>query len=404
MTKDSSHDAGPTALGFYYQSFFALKTLLEVAGDNGAVAVESADDVELKEDGQNLLFQLKHSLKAEPPPITISSKGLWRTLKAWIDVLPGLSLSESLFHLVTVAPIADVSPLAALSNPRADRTPLVNALVEEAERVVAERQVAREAKEKVLPHADRAKGCEAFLKLSPHTRLSLMRQVKTQAGSLPIDQMEGAIAATLTLTLPADRAKVAERLIEWWDRQVVYSLCGKRPNFISRVELQGQITVLIGDIAHDRITADFELIANPDAYEPDGMLTRQINLVEGRGIDLTRAIRNEWKARMQRSKWINDRPAMASKIADYDKVLKDHWSDEHEEMVESCEEVDDGEKRSRGLKLLRWSHKDAPDKIRPITPEFDAPYYVRGSYQVLAIDREVGWHPHFAALLDDDAL
>lgn len=402
MTNDSSHDAGPTALGFYYQSFFALKTLLGVAGDDGAVAVESADDVELQDNGQKLLFQLKHSLKTEPPPITISSKGLWRTLKAWIDVLPALSLSESLFHLVTVAPIAEGSPLAALFNPAADRKPLVDALVNEAERVVAERKVAREAK-KALPHADRAKGCEAFLKLSPDARLNLIRQARTQAGALPIDQMEDAIAQMLTLLKPADRPEVARRLIEWWDRQVIYSLCGKRPKFIYRSELQDQITALIADIEHERLTADFELIAHPDDYEPDGMLTRQINLVDGKRFDLARAIRNEWKARKQRSKWINDRPGMASKIADYDKVLKDHWSDGHEEIVESCEDVEEAEKRSRGLELLRWTHHDAPNKIRPITPDFDAAYYVRGSYQVLAIDREVGWHPDFTSLLKDDA-
>jgi hypothetical protein len=404
MIKDSSHDAGPTALGFYYQSFFALRTLLGLAGDDGAVAVESADDVELKDNGQNLLFQLKHSLKAEPPPITISSKGLWRTLKAWIDILPRLSLAESLFHLVTIAPIAKDSPLAVLSNLGADRKPLVDALVKEAERVVAERKTAREGKEKVLPHADRAKGCEAFLALSPDTRLNLIRQSRMQAASIPIGEMEGAIAGMLTLLKPIDRPRVASRLIEWWDRQVVYSLCGKRPKFIHRSELHEQITALISDIAHERLTADFELIANPDDYEPDGMLTRQINLVDGKGFDLARAIQSEWKARQQRSKWINERPGMASKIADYDKVLKDHWSDEHVEMVELCEDVEDGERRSRCLELLRWSHKDAPDKIRPITPEFDAPYYVRGSYQVLAINCEVGWHPHFATLLGDEPL
>jgi hypothetical protein len=40
--------------------------------------------------------------------------------------------------------------------------------------------------------------------------------------------------------------------------------------------------------------------------------------------------------------------------------------------------------------------------VRPIFEGWSAPYYVRGSYQVLAINRRVGWHPNFAALLGDE--
>ncbi|HJO67186.1 MAG TPA: ABC-three component system protein [Sphingomonas sanguinis] len=401
MIDDNCHAAAPAALGFYFQSFFGLQVLVGLTGDDGAVAIESADDVDLKDNGQRLLFQLKHSLQSAPAPITISSKGLWRTLKAWIDILPSVALSDTRFHLVTVAPIKQGSVLAVLETSDENRRPLTAALIKEAERVVAERQAAAAAN-KPLPHADRAAGCEAFLNLTADDRLNLMRQTRIRPGSIPIDAMEGEIAKKLTLIRPDDRAGVARRLIEWWDRQVVYSLCRKRPKFITRGELQQQITELIGDIEQDRLTADFETIAHPSDYQPDGMLTRQIRLVDGQSHDLSKAIREEWKARQQRSKWINDRPQMAAKIAQYDYVLKEYWSDEHVQIVESCLEVEETEKRSRGLGLLRWANQDAPTTIRPILAGFEAPYYIRGSYQVLAIDREVGWHPDYATLLADD--
>lgn len=401
MTNDGSHAAAPAALGFYYQSFFALKTLVGLTGDDGAVAIESADDVELKDNGERLLFQLKHSLKSSPTAMTINSTGLWRTLKAWIDILPRLTLSETQFHLVTVAPIAKGSILGTLRAPGADRKPLVAALVREAKRVIAEREAAAQVK-KPLPHAERVAGCEAFLKLTPDSRMNLLRQARIQADTMPIDKMEGAIAQMLTLIKPDDRASVARRLIEWWDRQIVYSICKRRPQFISRSELQEQITELIGDIEHDRLTADFETIAHPSDYQPDGMLTRQINLVDGKNHDLTKAIREEWRARQQRSRWVNDRPAMTAKIAAYDHVLKENWSDQHTEIIETCENLEEAEKRRRGLGLLRWAHNDAPAIIRPIVPGFEAPYYVRGSYQVLAISQEVGWHPDYMTLLADE--
>jgi hypothetical protein len=125
-------------------------------------------------------------------------------------------------------------------------------------------------------------------------------------------------------------------------------------------------------------------------------------LVEGRSSDLSRAIREEWRAREQRSKWLNEKPSMAVVIGEYDRVLAEHWADNHGQMVEECAELVDNEKRSRGLAILRWTHEEAPNIVRPIADGWNAPYYVRGSYQVLAINLKVGWHPDYAALLEDD--
>ncbi|WP_256347467.1 hypothetical protein [Pseudomonas sp. IPO3774] len=59
------HEATAAALGFYYQSQFALLTLLSQSSDDAehhaAVAVERLDDVELRANEQTLLYQLKHS-------------------------------------------------------------------------------------------------------------------------------------------------------------------------------------------------------------------------------------------------------------------------------------------------------------------------------------------------------
>ncbi len=92
MRKSMEHSAEAAALGFYYQTFFALLTLLSQRTDNAAVSVEQLDDVSLSIDGQTLLYQLKHSIRIAPPPIRLTSRALWRTVKVWIDALPGLML------------------------------------------------------------------------------------------------------------------------------------------------------------------------------------------------------------------------------------------------------------------------------------------------------------------------
>lgn len=396
-----THAAEAAALGFYYQAFFALLTLLSQDTDNATVGIEQLDDVELSSDGRKLLYQLKHSISAAPPPITIKSKALWRTMKVWIDALPQLTLSETTLHLVAVGDIPDGSPLRALLSLEADRADLRDAMVEEAQRVVDARATAAK-NSKPMPHAERSDGCEAFLGLTATGQSNLLRRTLIKKNSPPISEIETQIADYLKI-LPADqRSTVAKRLIEWWDREIVYSLCGKRERVISRAELQQQISAIVGDIEQGKILPDFETVSPPEDYQPDGMLARQIHLVNGKPSDLTKAIREEWRAREQRSRWANEKLSMVSVIDYYDSILREHWSDQHDRMTEECASLEDKEKCVAGLKLLRWTHDDAPNTVRPIFEGWSAPYYVRGSYQVLAINLRVGWHPNFAALLGDE--
>jgi hypothetical protein len=403
MTKtqpDEAHSAEAAALGFYYQGFFALLTLMREETDNAAVGIEQLDDVELKVNGHNLLFQLKHSVSTAPPPITLKSKALWRTIKVWVDILPALTLSETTLHLVTVAKLGPDSPLIALTDPDAERTELVEAMAQEAQRVLDARAAAAKGG-KALPHADRIDGCSAFLALTETERLNLLRRTVIKQGSPAVGAIEENVAGYLKLLPPEQRPTVARRLIEWWDRQIVYSLCGKRERAVVRSELQHQISAIISDIEQDRLMPDFEVASPPEDYQPDGMLARQIKLVDGRSSDLSKAIREEWKAREQRAKWLNGSPAMAVTINDYDLLLEEYWSDRHGQMVEECAELDHKAKCISGLNILRWTHEEAPSAVRPIAQSWNAAYYVRGTYQVLAIDLKVGWHADYAKLLGD---
>jgi hypothetical protein len=399
--QNGDHSAEASALGFYYQSFFALLTLLEQNTDNAAVGIEQLDDVELSTDGNKLLYQLKHSLMAAPSVITIKSKSLWRTVKVWVDILPRLTLSETTLHLVAVSNISSNSPLKALTVPGADRTELMEAMLTEARRVVDARAAAKTAGS-ALPYSDRADGCAAFLALDGADRVNFLRRVEIRQLSPNIGAIEDLVAAHLKI-LPGDqRPTVAQRLIEWWDRQVVYSLCGKRDRILMRTELQLKISNIVADIVQGKLLAEFEALSPPDDYQPAGMLSRQIKLVEGKTSDHSKAIREEWKAREQRSKWLNANPAMASTIIEYDDVLKEHWADRHSQMAEDCAELDHNGKCASGLKLLRWTHEEAPNAVRPIAEGWSAAYYVRGSYQVLAINLQVGWHPEYTELLGED--
>lgn len=273
---------------------------------------------------------------------------------------------------------------------------------EEAERVIAARDAAAKAGQK-LPFGDRVEGCRAFLDLSEVERLNLLRRAVIKSDSPTVAEIEGEIAGHFHLVLPEYRGEVAKRLVEWWDRQVVYSLCDERDRVITRAELQSQIMSIVADLEQEKLVPEFETLGPPDDYQPDGMLARQIELVKGKPFDLKRAIREEWKAREQRGRWATDNPAMKAKITAYDQVLREHWSDRHDEMTDACAELDDHGRCESGLNLLRWTHNEAPTVVQPIAVGWGAPYYIRGSYQVLAINLQVGWHPDYKTLLESES-
>lgn len=392
--QSGAHSADASALGFYYQGLYALLMLFEQNTDESAVSVEQLDDVQLSVDGHDLLYQLKHSLANKPSSISIKTKAVWRTIKAWIDVLPEISLPETTLHLITVGGLVDDDPLSTLLTSEPDRPALIQAMVEEAERVRTEREQAKAAGT-ALPHADRADGCKAFLSLTDGEKASLCARIRIRPGSPDITSIENKLAEGLKILPPAQRSVVAKKLVEWWNRELIYSLCGKRERVIRRAELQEHISNTIAELERDHLSMDFEVAEPPVDYQPDGMLTRQIQLVKGLPTDVKKAIREEWRARAQRSRWLDDNAANRTKIDIYDRVLKEHWSDLHGAAKENCANQGAAAKEKAGLEILRWSHNEAPNNVRPIDAGYNGSYYVRGSLQILAVNLEVGWHPDY---------
>lgn len=393
-----SHSAAAAAMGFYYQSLYGLLCIVKATDDDAAICLERLDDVEVEVNGQTLLNQLKHSLSKKPKPITISSVSLWKTLKAWIDVLPKVSLNETRFQLVTVAPLPAGSPLEPLLDEAASRANLLGLLADEAQRVLDEREEAA-AKNKPIPHGERAAACAAYVKLNESIRQTLLSRVSIKPAASDIVQICQDIADALKAFPPDQRETIARRLIEWWDLQVVHSFCGMRERVISMLDVQQRLSEIAGELYRDEVLADFQFVTPPDDHSPPSLIAKQLQLVGGTKTEIRAAEREEWRARSQRHKWISERVDMAGRITLYDLLLVETWKDKHALMIEQTETATDAQKRSAGLEIFRWSFNDAKAQISPFAKNWSADYYVRGCYQFLAVELRVGWHPNFEALL-----
>jgi hypothetical protein len=348
LTTKNEHSAEDAALGFLYQGQYALLLLWCESDDDAVIYLETLDDVVLVANGDTLLEQLKHSLKAKPNSLTVTSLPLWKTLKAWIDVLPELDLPRTWLHLVAVAEISDGSPLEALLNDEADREDLLRALKEEAARVGRERAEAAAAGQD-LPHAKRAAACKAFLELSEETRGNLLARARIKPKQPNIAKIEDVLRESLTTVIRDRRAQVARQLVEWWNGQILDLLTKKRKVGISRFELVKRHMEIVSAIELDELTSVFATAMHPSSYQFNSMIERQISLVGGSEMELKRAVREEWRAREERSRWSTENPARHGIISSYDDRLIEEWLDRHADMRSGCVGASDEALRGKGV-------------------------------------------------------
>ncbi|HEY4250520.1 MAG TPA: ABC-three component system protein [Roseomonas sp.] len=396
----NSHSADASALGFLYQAQYALLRLWNESSYEAVIYLETLDDVVLQVNGQTILEQLKHSLSAKPDAITVASVSVWKTLKAWIDVLPDLDLSATSLHLITVADISPASPLKVLLDETENRDDLLIVLREEAQRVISERADAEAKGIKPLPHAKRAPGCEAFLKLPGNLQAEILSRIRLMPGQQNIRHIEDELAKRLTSVLPEDQPSVAALMVEWWNRQIIHSHCGKRSKAIHRFELVKRHMEIVADIEHDNLVDYFAAEIPPATYRSHPMVEKQINLVGGTETWLQRAVTNEWRARESRSRWSTQNPTWQERISKYDDRLAEEWSYKHADMREECSGQDDDSKKTKGREILVWSFYEAPEKIEYLAASVTSPSYVRGTYHILSISGRVGWHPDYSTKLE----
>jgi hypothetical protein len=91
--------------------------------------------------------------------------------------------------------------------------------------------------------------------------------------------------------------------------------------------------------------------------------------------------------------------AIANELRNYDNYLKEQWSDRHGPAKDDCEAngADEVAQSKVGLGLLDWSHIDAHKDLRPIRKLWTHAYLIQGTFQQLAEQGEVGWHPDYEA-------
>ncbi len=180
------------------------------------------------------------------------------------------------------------------------------------------------------------------------------------------------------------------------------TLIKKHPRLITKDELSVKISELIVDNYDTSLPDDYSR-KRPDPSEivQDGMMERQIQLVRGGESRIQRAKIARWQAINQRNRWLDDDFSIAATLDDFDQQLVEEWKDLHAPICDDFKGESEDVLCTEERMLLDWSHKDAPHQISPIADNWSQPFLVRGSYQELANEMKVGWHPDFEKHLSD---
>lgn len=390
MTDSSTHhSAAPSALGYYYQALYALDLLLRDQSDEALVYLETLDDIEQQSTNAVSLHQLKYSGTAKP--VTIKDADFWKTLRIWIPIFLDANDFTPRFFYVTTRPLHKNSPLRTLMDQSTERCQLYEALVQEAQRFTS-----RQGADNSTP---KFRGCEMFLDLGKALGSLFLDRIQIcPTAFAPADAL--ARVESYLVHIPAsDRCKVAERLVEWWDTQAFRSL-NNPPHPIHKIEVQKRITNLIQDLSETRLFDDFSARLPDDVWEEvTDVMVSQIRLVDGFNSHIERAAREMWRARSQRGRWMADEVGFSAELSEYDRELVQEWSDRHSVVRDEAETQDAAAQRHAGRRLLEWSHTQAPQEVRPIRPDWTPYFLVRGTYQLLADEKYVGWHPRYDQLL-----
>jgi hypothetical protein len=382
------HGAAGPALGYLYQSQWALLALLERGRrqPDAAMSLEVLDDIQF--DDPLELVQVKHHL-GETISLTDASVDLWRSLAVWMDALEHAVDPPALLVLATTARAAAGSAAAALTP--TDRQP----------------DTALVRLEEVASSSTNEQTSEArsrFLALKPDRRRALVDRITVLDETVRIDSFDEALADELFHVLPRDREEsFLDRLKGWWIRTAA-ALLARRLTAITPADVRAYVDDLRDQFTPDNLPTDLDLEdfdeASADGYR-DRRFVRQLNIIAASAHQLLLAIRDYHRAYTQRSRWLREDLVGIQELDRFERRLRDEWEHAFEHMVRELPAgASEEDKQRAGRALLHAVGERSQARVRPL---FHEGFLTRGSLHGLAddTDQDVGWHPEFRRLLEE---
>ena len=387
----ANHDASQQALGYIYQSQCALYLLLDSEDPDVNVCIEKFDDISFhKEQDPYLQLQVKyHSSNGE---ITNTSTDFWRTIKAWIDniqVNPN-RLQNTVFCIITTNTIAKDSIIEKIQNKTDSIDNIYSMLV----------TIAQNGKSNCDSTSSIIyKRYDSFLNVHPDIIKKLIQSIKIQPDFPNPTSINYKIFNKLQLFTSKQTIQIVyDRLLGWWYRKIVECLSSIEPVLISFDELRREICNITSELRDDNLPIDVtdKEVECIEKSEDVNILTKQLKIINSRQARINNALKNYYKTYAQRSKWLRESLVTPEEIDQYDKRLIDEWDFQFSENTNNIDENStNDDKINAGNKIFT----ELMNQDNPIRKNFTDKTISRGSFNGLANEKTIGWHPDYLDLI-----
>jgi hypothetical protein len=390
MTKSALDlfSAAASSLGFFYQYRYALLLMLEgIQTDPGIeITVEKVDDVTVGARGQ-ISDAVQTKLHAEgAKALTDSSKDLWSTLRVWCEGIGSgdFDLNAVKFLLVTTADVA-ATGLTRFLRPDGDRDPdtALGLLL----------HVARKSRSE-----ENAKSYSCFLDMDEGVRRTLVHAIHIIDHAPTADDLDERITRAVGFVVePAHTPSFVRALQGRWLRRIEDHLAGPRDDVITGYEVHDWLRELRGQYRPDNLPTELEFEEPPDSIwraVEEYTFVRQLRHIGLSDDQIAFAVRDYYQAFEQRGRWVREKLLHLNETERYNLRLVDAWAREFAEAkrrlaasADPTEEIKSGVAIDLYQLIQRADHR--------IRPECSAPFVMRGSYQMLADEPKIGWHPEW---------
>ncbi|OQW95657.1 MAG: hypothetical protein BWK79_01715 [Beggiatoa sp. IS2] len=389
MTDKKSEDkfsARATVLAYLHQVKYALYLILRAENEDESIFIEKLDDIDFDNDR---LVQIKYHLKEVS--LSDGSDDLWKTIRVWSEHLTNglISLNENLVLTLITTAKAPEGKIATLLRDDTKRNP-------------------DKACKKLVKFAEDHKlktAFEEFQKLTSTQQLELVKRIKIIDDSPNISEIQIKIKNEFHGIHLDYREAIFERLIGWWEKQVIEHLQNGSEIPIKKYDVEQRLSTIAGEYNK----SDSLPLNHIDAKCPIGdiendnrrfvtHLKKIIDLKKDRRI-LEQAIAYFYRADLERTNWLSTKGLIKmfdnnqNEITRYEERLKNKWEEQVQDVRNSSDddfgELDDKQKKKAGWNIFS---KTRSLNIR-IRERVEQEYIMQGNYHILTNEDKVAWHP-----------
>ena len=384
----NKHTATESMLGYLYQCRYALLKGLQQSRKQPSlsISIEKFDDVAFEiADNPVELIQTKHH--CTPGDVSDFSVDIWKTLKVWMDhvINDPNGTADTRFVLLTTSTAAKDSALSALREYTDDRDEKLSIELLTAAAKTSTNNVTASARQQ-------------FLELSDNQLQLLVASIWVFDNAPNIIDVRDDLEQTLYFAAPAkDLASLVSYLEGWWFDRIISALQGLAQDHIPLTSIESKVFELSETFKLKKLPLDQSIDAMlVDAAEPEKtrVFVRQLDLVNVSKQSTRAAVRDYYRAFAQRSRWVRENLFLDGEADRYDRSLIDDWEYEFAALREDVVDADEQTKILKGRELLRWANR----LVRPLRGR-DELWLPRGSFQMLADVKRVGWHPEYDLLI-----